>query len=131
MSNTPNEQEIIDRIPENWEASVREKLDAMIDMVSQGFTRMIAEDLKVDPNNANKFWEKLGKKTGVTETQAKLNFARTCLENAKLEVFRQNYGDILPIDEEGKTMLSPAILAKIFGDTDATVKTAFDKNSEQ
>ncbi|PCI23681.1 MAG: hypothetical protein COB67_12505 [SAR324 cluster bacterium] len=118
------EQEILDKIPKNWLASLQKDLNEIVEVVASQFTHILAEDLGLNPDNAGEFWLALAKKTQVTTVESKIRFSRTCLENAKMELFRNQYPELIAAAEQGRESISQKIMDQILGDTDKEVRQA-------
>lgn len=110
------EEEILAKVPVNWLDNYQSELDSMIQLIANRFTLIVAEDLKVDPDNTEEFWPALANKTNDTVIDAKLKFARVCMENARLEIFRQHYGNLLQVNSKQQMVIPPALVDRIMGE---------------
>lgn len=119
-------QDIIAQIPENWLSGLQKELNEMVEVVASQFSRILAEDLDVDPDNSDNFWLEVAKKTQTTTVQAQMNFSRVCLENSKMELFRHQYKELMEeIQKQYPQQLPKELVDRILGDTEQEVRQAY------
>jgi hypothetical protein len=112
------EQQALDTIPDDWLDDVDpEQLE---EIAKEAWTPVILQFAKqvsgLQPTeNLALIIKQLSIAYGVTEKQQIDELKNACLQNAKIEVFAEIYGDLFEKDDNGDLSYSPAMIRKITG----------------
>jgi len=112
-------QELADKVPTDWLKQHWPQYLELLEKVTYSLIQLQAGRLGFDKLESEEdfktFFESEGERLGHSISEIKEFFTQAAAQRAKEQVFEENFGDLVPRDEQGRGLIAQKDLAAFVG----------------